>query len=572
MIKYKLNKKSKNEVILNLRKILSTLCLCGSVINGISSFYISPLIVNRIKNDGYDLNEGHLNSLVNSSQIELPKSETAHFHYPAEMESLDYMNYKSDYLNQKAEIPQDYLPYLRMYFFASSNDIDTVITNGMLLAQKKFTYYSNDIKMNLNYLKVFQNLEEFNICMNYLENVNNLPLLTSVKKVTIGPYNSNKKLYFTAEFAKQLCNAFPNLHTVYFEDNVIFEPESLENMNSSHVDSINMPMAINTDIDFMKLDYLKNIVIRYEDSYDVAISLNTSEYNYLTNHGTNILFKNLDDKADYLKACKKIDDILTEINIDESLPFDKKMDIIIVYILNHFIYDKVVADRSLEDDMSTDNSYEAYKMQFYKKGFLYGALEMDSQLCGNYAALTEALIDRIMEPDNSYFLTSENHAWNLIKNGNSLYYLDTTWMDFDDDYYSEGYDGELTNKRLIELGYGKIKPEEIDWYRESISLDGRDDAEKYAHTVDYIPQYMNVSGSFKNQTIDDSSKEMTKDFITKFTHLMSREEALELLQSRDKQEKFLKILSIVFMSLTVMIVPKKGLLRNNKEKENFKCI
>ncbi len=570
MTKLKLNKTSKKEIIINLRKSLSALCLCGSVISGISSFCISPLIINKIQNDDYDLNEGNLNSIVHSPEIELPNSNTAHFHTPMEMDSLNYANYESDFLNKKADIPQEYLPFLRMYFFALSKEMDTVITNEMLLAQKKYTYYSNDIDMSLDYLKAFSNLEEFNICMNYVEKVNNLPLLTSVKKVTIGPNNPNTQLYFSTEFAQHLCQAFPNMNTIYFEDGVIFEPGSLEIMNNTNVENINMPMDINTDIDFVKLDYLKNMVIRYEDSYDVAVSLNTDEYHYLTNHGTNILFKSVDDKQDYLNACKKIDDILSKINLDESLSFEDKLDQIIMYILDNYIYDNTVAEKNLTGDTSTSASYENYKSQFYQKGFLYGALEMDSQLCGNYAALTEALIDRAFKPDNSYFLTSENHAWNLIKDGSDLYYLDTTWMDFEDDYYSDGYDGELTNKRLIELGYGKINPEEINWYHESISLDGRDDDEKYAHSVNYIPQYMNVNGVFKNQTIDNESIAMSKDFMQKFAHLMSREEALQLLQSSKKQEELFKILSIIFVSLTIITVPKKGLLKDKEDKKKLK--
>ena len=97
-----------------------------------------------------------------------------------------------------------------------------------------------------------------------------------------------------------------------------------------------------------------------------------------------------------------------------------------------------------------------------------------------------------------------------------------------------------------------------------------EDDEKYAHSVNYIPQYMNVNGVFKNQTIDNESIAMSKDFMQKFAHLMSREEALQLLQSSKKQEELFKILSIIFVSLTIITVPKKGLLKDKEDKKKLK--
>ena len=79
MTKLKLNKTSKKEIIINLRKSLGALCLCGSVISGISSFCISPLIINKIQN------------VFESINLILPTLER-------DDEGNDYLNMQSLYL------------------------------------------------------------------------------------------------------------------------------------------------------------------------------------------------------------------------------------------------------------------------------------------------------------------------------------------------------------------------------------------------------------------------------------------------------------------------------------------
>ena len=65
--------------------------------------------------------------------------------------------------------------------------------------------------------------------------------------------------------------------------------------------------------------------------------------------------------------------------------------------------------------------------RFYENGFLYGALEMDSAICGNYAALLTALCRRV--GINSYCLCNSEHAWNMVEIDDNNYFTDSTLLD-----------------------------------------------------------------------------------------------------------------------------------------------
>lgn len=562
MFSFKLDKKQLWTQARGVKTALSILCLCSSVISGISALNISPLINKKIENDGYSFTDGNINSLFNSDKVSLPDSSTAHFHIPDFFEvNASDLKYGKDFLNQKADIASQYLPYLRLYFFGYSNENDKEITNKMLLSQVQFTYYSNDIEMDLTYLNYFSNLKEFNISMNYLEKINNLPYLESVEKVNINSYTNEHDIYYTVDFAQQLKRSFPNLKSIYFGDRMIFEPGSLECMNESKLEYIDIPMSINMDIDFNYLGFLTQLNLRYNDPYDVAVSLNTEEYNNLINSGTKISFKSQTDEINYLYACKELDKIIEKLQLNDNMSFSEKLDKIIVYILDSGDYSERIA-YLIENEIELSDDDINLVDKIYKHGFL----SFDSErLCGVYAALTEALIDRIAEPDTSYFLNSENHAWNIIKEGNKTYYLDTTFMDYDDNYYAKYNPYYVTNRDKVAMGLGQTAPNDISWYKENITLDNKNEADIYSHTPDYVPPYMNINNYFPNTIQDSESKMMEKIFISKFTHLMSREEAKKLLESGQQQEKVAELLFGMFAILGFAFLPKKS-LKNKNEK------
>ena len=77
---------------------------------------------------------------------------------------------------------------------------------------------------------------------------------------------------------------------------------------------------------------------------------------------------------------------------------------------------------------------------------------------------------------------------------------------------------------------------------------------------------MNINNYFPNTIQDSESKMMEKIFISKFTHLMSREEAKKLLESGQQQEKVAELLFGVFAILGFAFLPKKSLKNKNEKK------
>ena len=125
----------------------------------------------------------------------------------------------------------------------------------------------------------------------------------------------------------------------------------------------------------------------------------------------------------------------------------EKLDAILLYVLNNLTYDPTIATLSPLELESTNIASE-----FYQNGLLYAALEKETAICGNYTALVEALSDRLGNPKDSFYMTSNTHAWNLMNIDGELYYVDSTWLD----------DFSFITIPKIESGNG----EQVTWYTE----------------------------------------------------------------------------------------------------------
>ena len=159
----------------------------------------------------------------------------------------------------------------------------------------------------------------------------------------------------------------------------------------------------------------------YMGSFNPPHKGHLSVVNYLLDNGVEV-FLNSDTFEMMKQIDAKLDNIISTLNINENSTNQEKLDAIIMYALKHFRYDPTV------DSMSSyDPNREATIKSFYEDGYLYGALERDTQLCGNYAAFITAIANRIgLE---SYMMMSDVHCWNLVKVDGDYYYVDTTWMD-----------------------------------------------------------------------------------------------------------------------------------------------
>ncbi len=280
------------------------------------------------------------------------------------------------------------------------------------------------------------------------------------------------------------------------------------------------------DIDFSKLTGLKRIEFHY-DPGTLAIFFNSEEYNTLVESGVKVGFKDewVDEetgeyiheasRSKYIKINKKLDKIVDELNINQDSTPQEKIDAVLLYVLEHSEYDDYIRENTYGNDPDEWSSeVENAMSSFYNDGILYGFLYKKTQICGNYAAGVESLLDRVANPDLSAYITSQSHAWNIIKIGDESYYLDATWLDDhcctiweDSGEVEKTYDSDGT---LLGEGHTVIGREEYDaekhiqegstdklnWYHESISpenmrrLEESDVDEKLSHDPNYIPSYM----------------------------------------------------------------------------------
>lgn len=178
----------------------------------------------------------------------------------------------------------------------------------------------------------------------------------------------------------------------------------------------------NMNIDYSKLSNLKKIDLSGFENYTLAIELTNSDLEYFDNNGIEVVLENESDRSKIIEINNKLDSMLNEIGINSNDTDIEKLRKISLYVIDNLEYDWDVA-MCLEDEMDVD------PVHFYQDGFLYGALEENSQVCGNYSALLHALGKRAgLEV---YDVSSEDHAWNMVKLNDEYYVVDLTYIDND---------------------------------------------------------------------------------------------------------------------------------------------
>jgi hypothetical protein len=174
--------------------------------------------------------------------------------------------------------------------------------------------------------------------------------------------------------------------------------------------------------------------------YDIAIYFSSDIIDELKSNGVTIIADNLQKIED---IDRQIDDIVTSLNVDENATEQEKLNAVLTYVLTEFSYDPEIADllaRGEEHDSSA----------FYEEGALDAAMTNETQICGNYAAMTTALLRRLGV--EVYSLTSTehdsvNHAWNAVKIGDYYYFVDACWLDNDytPEYFANNYTRVIGN-------------------------------------------------------------------------------------------------------------------------------
>lgn len=209
-------------------------------------------------------------------------------------------------------------------------------------------------------------------------------------------------------------NNCPNLKEITLI-NINVEPGLIESL--TNVKKLNLGKNFTSKLDYSKLTFLEEITI--EEPYTIAMYLDNSELNYLEEHGVVV-----DASEEIRDINNKLDDIVSKLHINDSMTDEEKIQQILIYVLENNEYDSEVINMN---DNLENLDFEPVSEKFYKNGWLYGALECETSICGNYSALVESLCDRV--GINSFYTISNTHAWNLVEIDGQNYYIDATWMD-----------------------------------------------------------------------------------------------------------------------------------------------
>lgn len=317
----------------------------------------------------------------------------------------------------------------------------------------------------------------------------------------------------------------PNLESLAII-NADIEPALIENLPQLKKLSLNSTNVI-TDLDYNKLTHLEELNFGTQGPYDIAISLNTEEYNNLLEHGVKITSSKEGTIEKTLEINHQLDEIVKELNITKDSSEQAKLNAILIYTLEHLTYDEEVSQA-----LQNNAEREGLTSKFYEGGQLYGALEKNSAICGNYAALVSALADRV--DLNTYYLISENHAWNLVEVEGEQYYVDATWLDSEKQTVEETKVekdalGNITSQETtIEfiaaedaLKSGNV--EGMKWYMEEpTNIENID--KNNSHEVINMPSYISLETTEEQKETPSQQSEETEskpkeDISTKKFHL-----------------------------------------------------
>ena len=348
-----------------------------------------------------------------------------------------FSSYSSEY-NDEVSIPLSYRADVAFYCNKGENDNITI----------------NDLQ-NLTFLSIWNNPSEDMSFLKYCTGIEGIIIKSSEADVSNLKYldnlNSLKQFSFVStkvpvELNTSNCTFLmnnKNINEIRLKGHINVEPLLLEKVDN--LSKMTVCYDEYTCISYDDLDSLKELKIDGKP-YDVAVSTSVSDIERLKNNGVKI-------DIDYgllndLKNIEsKISSIIDELDISENDSDFEKMNKIALYALENLTYDEKMDEKNINGD---DDSYE-YSTRFYQDGILYGALELDTQICGNYAAFVSAIAHRLGV--YSYHLLSNSHSWNLVKLNGDYYYVDTTWMDnqYGNALYAEDGKEVLKNVKNEEL-------------------------------------------------------------------------------------------------------------------------
>lgn len=353
-------------------------------------------------------------------------------------------------------------------------------------------YFNIDVDENddLSWLNYCNNLLTLTITFENCNSINPLKKINELRSLEhlILINNNDDSLDFTNTDAINFIKESNSIRILSLSGFNI-EPGILENLKD--LERLSIGNGKDMNIDYSELTFLSSLEIT-DGPYTAATYITNGDISVLQKNGVSIS-GTTDDFLEKLENVNfKIDEIVQSLDIKETDSEQEKLNKILIYVLENCIYDP---------DVKNNTSYDI--LSFYEGGKLYGALEKDTQICGNYSALVCALCKRVNLKAN--YIVDNNHAWNLVKINSQEYFVDSTWLD--DEYFvtqtkmqdPEGNSNDYIYKKVSALDllknrdYDSLK---MAWYMVDpynfsyIDQDG-------THITDNIPSYIKVTPALK---------------------------------------------------------------------------
>lgn len=372
-------------------------------------------------------------------------------------------------------------------------EINDEVANEDLQRLKVLDLTIDKENKDLSFLESCSNIEELKLNIKDKDNLdlNVLSRCQNLKKLNLEFLwlEDNASLFSFFDFLKG-CTNLKELEIKTFESYINIPVELTDYVQNLDKLTISCRSLENMDLDFSKLHDMTLEFVDVEE-YTLAMWFTKEDYDTLKNNNVKVVFNNI-DKDLWLNIDEKINDIIKKLGVTKENTDREKLDAILIYVLQNLEYDEEVGKL-----VNNNGPYEDLARTFYEGGRLYGALEKDSAICGNYAALVDALFNRLGTHTNSFYIKSEKHVWNIINIDGMFYYLDATWLDntfevgkeeTSTSYYQDGYLVEsISSEPIMEEAYEIIEKKDYDkltWYMEDMDPES---IKKIDFNEDHVP-------------------------------------------------------------------------------------
>lgn len=215
------------------------------------------------------------------------------------------------------------------------------------------------------------------------------------------------------EFMRDILSIYP-IHKIDFLGSNGFHFKSVDGYRS-------LKPSSTYKLDFEQLDFIEKLDYRNE-LYTAGVYIDDDQLKYLSEKGIDVDFGKETNKHNFKRMNKELNRILKSLNIPEYACEEEKLNIILKYIFKEYFYTL----KKIKLDLNSD-----YR-DFYKYGLMYGAFDRKGVVCGNFASLLNALLERV--GIETYYISNEGHAWSMIKIEGKYYYIDPTDLDAIYDY------------------------------------------------------------------------------------------------------------------------------------------